>query len=383
MADTDSNEVQPKRKIIHIDFDAFFAAIEIRDNPTLSGKPIAVGGAIDRRGVIATCNYEARSFGVHSAMASAHAKRLCPNLQIITPRMSAYKDVSRQALGIFNQYSDLVEPLSLDEAYLDVSLSTCCQASATLIAKDIRKQIFKNIGVTASAGVAPNKFLAKIASDWHKPDGLCVITPDMVNDFIFELPVVKILGVGKITATKLHNKGIKTCGSLRQYSRTELVHWFGSFGSRLWEFARGIDERPIVASRRRKSLSVEHTYNKDLTNLNAIINQVAPLLDDLWARYKLISSEYSITSRFVKMKFDDFSQTTLEESVDQKQPMPLEHFKALISRAWERGNRSVRLLGIGVRLQDMRPPDQFRQLELYPLPFKMQENWLRPLPPRA
>ncbi|MDP0589966.1 MAG: DNA polymerase IV [Candidatus Endonucleobacter bathymodioli] len=381
MAETDSNKAQPQRKIIHIDFDAFFASIEIRDNPTLSGKPIAVGGAADRRGVIATCNYEARSFGVHSAMASAYAKRLCPNLQIITPRLPVYKDVSQQAHSVFNQYTDLVEPLSLDEAYLDVSLSTCCQASATLIAKDIRKQIFQKIGVTVSAGVAPNKFLAKIASDWHKPDGLCVITPDKVNEFVFELPVVKILGVGKITAAKLHRQGIETCGSLLQYSRTELTSRFGSFGFRLWELARGIDDRPVVTDRRRKSLSVEHTYNKDLTDLNTIVDQVVPLVDDLWARYQLISSEYSITGLFVKMKFDDFSQTTLEESINQKQPTPLNHFKALISRAWKRGNRSVRLLGVGIRLHDMRPPGQFKQLELYPMTLKMQKDWFNSSPP--
>ncbi|MGB1271405.1 MAG: DNA polymerase IV, partial [Endozoicomonas sp.] len=230
-----------QRKIIHIDFDAFFASIEIRDNPRLSGRPVAVGGASDRRGVIATCNYEARRFGVHSAMASAQALRLCPELKIIPPRFSVYKEASEKAHAIFRKYTDFIEPLSLDEAYLDVSSTSLCQGSATLMADEIRQEIRDQLQVTVSAGVAPNKFLAKIASDWNKPDGLFVITPDQVDHFIFELPVRKIHGVGKVTAGKLHKKGIETCGQLRQYSLPELSRWFGSFGERLWELSRGMD----------------------------------------------------------------------------------------------------------------------------------------------
>ncbi len=359
------NGVKLQRKIIHIDFDAFFAAIEIRDNPSLSGRPIAVGGAADKRGVIATCSYEARSFGVRSAMASAYALRLCPDLMIIPPRFSVYKEVSNVAHGIFSEYADQIEPLSLDEAYLDVTESKLCHGSATLIAKDIRQRIFKKIGVTVSAGVAPNKFLAKVASDWHKPDGLFVITPDQVEDFVFELPVVKIHGVGKVTAAKLHRKGIETCGALRQYSRIELTQWFGSFGDRLWEFARGIDERPVESSRRRKSLSVEHTYSDDLSDLEAVLAQIKPLLEDLECRFARLNGEYRVCKRVVKLKFADFTQTTLEEVLDSKPQEPESHFRHLVRKAWERVGEPVRLVGLGFRLLDLGEPGHYKQMELF------------------
>lgn len=354
-----------QRKIIHIDFDAFFASIEIRDNPKLSGKPVAVGGASDRRGVIATCNYEARKFGVHSAMSSAQAMRLCPELKIIPPRFSVYREASSEAHAIFRQYTDLIEPLSLDEAYLDVTGSHHCRGSATLIAEEIRQKIFQKLDVTVSAGVATNKFLAKIASDWNKPDGLFVITPDQVNDFIFDLPVKKIHGVGRVTAEKLHKKGIKTCGQLRQYSILELSRWFGSFGERLWELSRGQDDREVQNSRRRKSLSVEHTYDKDLMELEDIAIQVTPLLEELQERYKRIEKEYEVHKHFVKVKFSDFTQTTLEENLPTTGESVQEHFTQLLIRAWERGGRPVRLLGLGVRLLDLHEERALEQLELF------------------
>lgn len=362
---TDKKAVKPQRKIIHIDFDAFFAAIEMRDNPSLLSRPVAVGGSPWRRGVIATCNYEARSFGVRSAMASAHAVRLCPDLHIIPPRFEVYKEASRQAHAIFNGYTDSVEPLSLDEAYLDVSATKQCAGSATLIARSIKKQIQAVVGITASAGVAPNKFLAKIASEWQKPDGLFVINPDQVNDFVFELPVTRLHGVGKVTAKKLRQKGIKTCGALRQYSRLELTHWFGSFGQRLWEMARGEDSRPVESNRRRKSLSVEHTYTEDIASIGELLKKTTQLLDDLRVRFDEIKTEYAITKRFVKVKFNNFTQTTLEESLDQKEPQLDAHFKAMVSKAWDRGQRPVRLLGIGVRLVDLCAPGALKQLELF------------------
>ena len=356
-----------QRKIVHIDFDAFYASIEVRDDPSLVGLPVAVGGMIDKRGVIATCNYEARSFGVRSAMASAYAMRICPDLLIIPPRFYVYKKVSKLAHNIFNSYTKLVEPLSLDEAYLDVSESTRCQGSATLIAREIKSKIYKATGVTASAGVAPNKFLAKIASDWNKPDGLFVITPDQVEDFVFALPVSQILGVGKVTAEKLYRKGIDNCGALRQYSRIKLIEWFGSFGGRLWELARGIDDRPVDNGKRQKSLSVEQTYNNDLISKATVISKVEALLGDLILRYESIKSEYIIVRHFVKIKFNDFTQTTLEERVDWKQHLSLEHFSELMVRAWERSRIPVRLLGLGVRLLDTIEPSRFGQLELWPL----------------
>ncbi len=358
------NGVKLQRKIIHIDFDAFFAAIEIRDNPGLSGRPIAVGGTPEKRGVIATCSYEARRFGVHSAMASGYAKRLCPDLLIIPPRFSVYKDISKEAHDIFYEYTEQVEPLSLDEAYLNVSDSKQCSGSATLIAKELRHRIFKKIGVTVSAGVAPNKFLAKIASDWQKPDGLYVITPDQVDRFIFELPVAKIPGVGKVTAAKLHKKGVETCGTLQQYSKIELSRWFGSFGHSLWERARGIDNRPVESSRRRKSLSLEHTYREDLPDSAAVLEQVGQLLKELEERYQPLKGRYIVNKRFVKVKFADFTQTTLEEVTDQKGLADIERFRQLFIQAWERGEKPVRLLGIGVRFRNEEDKEP-RQIELF------------------
>lgn len=367
MMDSDPNVLKKviQRKIIHIDFDAFFASIEIRDNPKLPGKPVAVGGASDRRGVIATCNYEARRFGVHSAMSSAQAMRLCPELKIIPPRFSVYREASTQAHAIFRQYTDFIEPLSLDEAYLDVTGTSHCRGSATLVAEEIRQKIFQKLQVTVSAGVAHNKFLAKIASDWNKPNGLFVITPDQADDFIFDLPVKKIHGVGRVTAEKLHKKGIKTCGQLRQYSILELGRWFGSFGERLWELSRGQDDREVQTSRRRKSLSVEHTYDKDLIGVSDITRQVAPLMDELQERFKRIEKEYAVNKHFVKVKFADFTQTTLEENLPATGESAVEHFTQLLIRAWERGSRPVRLLGLGVRLQDLREERALEQLELF------------------
>ena len=360
-----SNDAILQRKIIHVDFDAFFASIEIRDNPKLSNRPIAVGGSPERRGVIATCNYEARQYGIRSAMPSAHAMRLCPELKIIPPRFQIYKEASAEARKVFQQYTDLIEPLSLDEAYLDVSESTCCRGSATLMAQEIRQKIAEKLQVTASAGVAPNKFLAKIASDWKKPDGLFVITPDEVDSFVFTLPVKKIHGVGKVTASKLDQKNISTCGQLRQYSKPELHCWFGSFGDRLWLLARGQDDRPVQTDRRRKSQSVEHTYESDLEDLEAVIAKVPELLTDLEQRYQKIEKEYAVVKRFVKVKFSDFTQTTLEESISKGTSSARSHFTELMERAWGRGKRPVRLLGLGLRLEDLQASDQLLQLELF------------------
>ncbi|WP_067518319.1 DNA polymerase IV [Endozoicomonas ascidiicola] len=371
MMDSNANLEQKviQRKIIHVDFDAFYASIEIRDNPKLSGRPVAVGGASDRRGVIATCNYEARRFGVHSAMASAQALRLCPDLKIIPPRFSVYKEASAVAHEVFRQYTDFIEPLSLDEAYLDVTGSSHCRGSATLIAEEIRGKIFQKLGVTVSAGVAPNKFLSKIASDWKKPNGLFVITPDQVNDFIFDLPVKKIHGVGKVTAEKLNKRGIKTCGQLRQYSILELSRWFGSFGEHLWNLSRGQDDREVQTSRKRKSLSVEHTYDHDLASLEEISAQVTPLLEELQARFKTIEKEYEVYKHVVKVKFADFTQTTLEEGLPVNGDSVFDHFSTLLIRAWERGKRPVRLLGLGVRLQTINDEKLMEQLELFEKKF--------------
>ncbi|MCU1722355.1 DNA polymerase IV [Pseudomonas sp. 5P_5.1_Bac1] len=352
-----------QRKIIHIDCDCFYAAIEMRDDPRLAGRPLAVGGSADRRGVIATCNYEARAFGVRSAMSSRHALSLCPDLLIVKPRMDAYKEASREIHNVFREYTDLIEPLSLDEAYLDVTESQRCSGSGTLIAQDIRRKISQRLHITVSAGVAPNKFLAKIASDWRKPNGLFVITPAEVEDFVSVLPVNKLHGVGKVTSDKLHRLGIVTCEELRQWERLALVREFGGFGERLYNLARGLDERPVQNDSRRQSVSVENTYDHDLPDLASCLEKLPELLESLNGRMARIDSSYRPGKPFVKVKFHDFSQTTLEQAGAGRD---LESYQQLLSQAFARGGRPVRLLGIGVRLQDLRGAHE--QLELFPAP---------------
>ena len=232
------------RKIIHVDCDCFYAAIEMRDDPSLASRPLAVGGSADRRGVIATCNYEARAYGVRSAMSSRHALKLCPDLLIVKPRFEVYRSVSRDIHGIFRQFTDLIEPLSLDEAYLDVTAPASGLATATEVAQAIRAQIREETQLTASAGVAPNKFLAKIASDWKKPDGLFVIRPHQVFDFLTPLPVGCIPGVGKVAQQRLEALGVKTVGDLRTIDLAVLHEAFGSFGLRLHERAQ--DRKSVV-----------------------------------------------------------------------------------------------------------------------------------------
>ncbi|MHA6196784.1 DNA polymerase IV [Pseudomonas wadenswilerensis] len=352
-----------QRKIIHIDCDCFYAAIEMRDDPRLAGRPLAVGGSAERRGVIATCNYEARAFGVRSAMSSRHALSLCPDLLIVKPRMDAYKEASREIHNVFREYTDLIEPLSLDEAYLDVSESPRCSGSGTLIAQDIRRKIAQRLHITVSAGVAPNKFLAKIASDWRKPNGCFVITPAEVEDFVAQLPVSKLHGVGKVTADKLHRLGIVSCLDLRQWERLALVREFGGFGERLFNLARGIDERPVQNDSRRQSVSVENTYDQDLPDLASCLEKLPELLESLNGRMARIDSSYRPGKPFVKVKFHDFSQTTLEQAGAGRD---LQSYQQLLSQAFARGGRPVRLLGIGVRLQDLRGAHE--QLELFPAP---------------
>lgn len=352
-----------QRKIIHIDCDCFYAAIEMRDDPRLAGRPLAVGGSAERRGVIATCNYEARAFGVRSAMSSRHALGLCPDLLIVKPRMEAYKEASREIHNVFREYTDLIEPLSLDEAYLDVTDSQRCSGSGTLIAQDIRRKISQRLHITVSAGVAPNKFLAKIASDWRKPNGCFVITPAQVDDFVAELPVSKLHGVGKVTADKLHRMGIVTCLDLRQWERLALVRDFGGFGERLFNLAWGIDERPVQNDSRRQSISVENTYDQDLPDLASCLEKLPELLESLNGRMERIDSSYRPGKPFVKVKFHDFSQTTLEQSGAGRD---LHSYQQLLSQAFARGDRPVRLLGIGVRLHDLRGAHE--QLELFPAP---------------
>lgn len=354
------------RKIIHCDCDCFYAAVEVRDNPQLRGLPVAVGGSPNSRGVIATCSYEARAYGVRSAMSSAKALQLCPELVFLKSDMAKYRDASRAMHEIFKQYSDCIEPLSLDEAYLDVTDVSKCSGSATLMAKEIRARVNQQLGITISAGVAPNKFLAKVASDWNKPDGLFVIRPEEVANFVIGLDVSKINGVGRVTKSKLNQMGINTCGDLQKLSETELVRSFGQYGKRLFSVARGIDNRPVQVDRVRKSVSVERTYSNDLKSLAAVIECLPALLQELRGRCKQKLREgKTVIKRFVKVKFFDFTQTTLEHKLDStcEEWDSDDIYGELLKAAWAREGKSVRLLGVGVRLGENDPVES-RQLSL-------------------
>lgn len=351
------------RKIIHCDCDCFYASIETRDNPALAGKPIAVGGSPERRGVVATCNYEARKFGIHSAMPMATALRHCPALIVIYPRMEQYREASRAVQRIFAEYTSLIEPLSLDEAFLDVTNTKACQGSATLIAQEIRRRVREEVGITISAGIAPNKFIAKVASDWNKPDGQYVVLPAQVDEFVKALPVKKIFGVGKVTAAKMHGLGIQTCGDLRAFKVEELSNLFGSFGERLYRLARGIDERLVNPDRIRKSLSVENTYVQDLPNLQACLDKLPELHQQLETRLQRVQLDYEINKKYVKLKFNDFISTTIEQMSITAE---LEGYIALCSDAFIRGNRPVRLLGLGVKLEPKSLKNPAVQQSLHP-----------------
>ena len=350
----------PARKIIHCDCDCFYASVEMRDDPSLRGRPLAVGGRPDQRGVIATCNYEAREYGIHSAMATAQAMKLCPGLLVLPPAMEKYRIASRQIMDIYRDYTELVEPLSLDEAYLDVTDAPQFKGSATLIAREIRQRIFDTVGITASAGVAPNKFVAKIASDWNKPDGLFVVLPHEVDAFVAALPVKKLHGVGKVTAAKLNKLGVQTCADLRGWTMPELTHHFGSFGARLHDLCRGIDERPVNNVRERKSVSVEETYTPDVPDLAACIALLPELFDSLLARIKRADAAKLVNKLFVKIKFADFHQTTVE-CVGYEPDMA--QYTRLMETGWSRGNQPVRLLGLGVRLGESENIEQLRLFE--------------------
>lgn len=351
------------KKIIHVDMDCFYAAVEMRDNPSLTHKPIAIGGSADRRGVISTCNYPARKYGVRSAMATAYAKRLCPDLILVRGRMDVYVKESQKIRDIFSDYTHLVEPLSLDEAYLDVTNTKLFNGSATLIAEDIRRRIKAELNLTASAGVAPCKFVAKVASDENKPDGICVITPDKLDSFVKTMPLAKIPGVGKVTQQKLQRLGLNTCADVRSYPFERLQKELGKFGTVLWNRAHGVDEREVNVSRERKSIGVERTFSEDLHTLDACKEVMPMLWEKLQERIesylaKSGASRCAIRSQGVKLKFSDFQQTTVEHrhhDIDEV------FFYTLLEEAWQRSRgRGVRLVGIHLGLADDVPVQQLR-----------------------
>lgn len=342
-----TNEANVLRKIIHIDMDAFFASVEQRDNPELQGKPIAVGG-LGNRGVVAAASYEARKFGVFSAMSSKLALRKCPDLIFVKHRFDAYRATSLVIRSIFRDYTNLVEPLSLDEAYLDVTHNKKGIAIATDIAKEIKARIKQQTDLTASAGVSINKFLAKVASDMDKPDGLFVIKPHQVQEFIDHLPIEKIFGVGKVTATKMKALGIFEGRHLKKFKEDELTKAFGKAGHYFYNVARGIDNRLVVADRERKSLGAESTFNEDygdktilLEKLNKIAQKVA---------HHVSKSKIKPLTITIKIKFSDFTQITRSKTTSE----PNIDFQTInrISQELLIGvlepNHEIRLLGITV-----------------------------------
>lgn len=349
------------RKILHMDMDCFYAAVEIRENPALRGKPLGIGGPANSRSVLTTASYEARKYGLHSAMPSAQAARLCPQLILIPPRMSLYKEESRKVFEIFRRFTDKIQPLSLDEGYLDVTDVAQAPGEATRIAREIRRLVKAELDLTVSAGVAPNKFLAKVASDWRKPDGLFVLPPEKVAAFMPPLPVGKIPGVGPKSVVKYHKLGLHTCGDLQKLSLWELKRHFGSWALDLHRLCRGEDHREVDVSWDRKSFTVEDTLARDVMSFEEARPVIRRIYEDWKTRFEKRDFKELIDGALVKIKFNDFQRTTCERKLTE---MPeLAHFESLFVEAWKRSDKPVRLLGLGVRLAN--PAERVPQLSLF------------------
>ncbi len=329
--------------------DCFYAAIEVRDRPSLRGKPIGVGGARDRRGVLTTCNYEARKFGVRSAMPTFMALQRCPNLIVLPTRFDVYRREAAVIRGILYQFTSIIEPLSLDEAYLDVTAHPSVPGP---LAQEIRSTIFRTTKLTSSAGIGPNKLIAKIASEINKPNGQFEVKPEDVPEFMKDLPVRKIWGIGEKSERKLEELGVKTCGELQRFSRPELVDVFGKLGLDLYDLCRGIDHRPVEPDRPRKSLSTEETFAADLSTVEQCEEKLEELFQDLMAELAQKESTREITKIFVKLKFNDFTRTTAERAGLEA---TLEDFHSLLAEAFARTQKPVRLIGLGVRFAETTP----------------------------
>jgi DNA polymerase-4 len=336
----------PVRKIIHVDMDAFYASVEQRDEPALKGKPVAVGGG--HRGVVAAASYEARKFGVRSAMPSVTAKRRCPELIFVKPRFDVYRAVSQQIRAIFGDFTDLVEPLSLDEAYLDVTEDRHGLGSARAIAEAIRARIREETGLTASAGVSYCKFIAKLASDHRKPDGLCVITPERGPDFVASLPVSRFHGVGPVTARKMERLGIHTGADLRDWSVPQLEAHFGSSASWYWRICRGIDDREVKPDRPYKSVSAERTFDDDLTDPDRLAAELERIAGYAWARVE--RAEVSGRTVTLKVKYGDFTLISRSKSFPTPIASQADFFAAgqLLLTALHPLPMGIRLLGLGL-----------------------------------
>jgi DNA polymerase-4 len=337
------------RKIIHLDMDCFYAAIEERNNPKLRGHPVAVGGARDNRGVLTTCNYEARTFGVRSAMPTFKALQKCPHLIVVPVHFDVYREESRRIRAQMEKFTELIEPLSLDEGYLDVSHRS---QPAADVATQLRDRIYSTTGLTGSAGIAPNKLLAKIASDWNKPNGQFEIKPEEVAVFMENLPVRQVWGIGPVTASKLQSLGIETCGQMQQKTSIELQQLFGRFGAELHNLCRGHDDRPVETHRARKSLSNEQTFSTDVQTLEECQERIIPMVDELAKDLLLRSEGPKVAKVFLKIKFSDFSRTTVERT--GLEPI-LPVYQDLLTEGFGRSGQPIRLLGVGVRFAELKP----------------------------
>jgi DNA polymerase-4 len=357
--------VEKIRKIIHIDMDAFYAAVEQRDFPRYRNKPVVVGGKPDSRGVVSTCSYEARVYGIHSAMPSAQAYRLCPQAIFVKPRFEAYKEASNEIRKIFAQYTPLFEPLSLDEAYLDVSDAEFCRGSATLIAKQIKEKIKQKTQLIASAGVSYNKFLAKIASDLDKPDGLYVITPAEGAAFAAKLPVSRFHGVGKATAAKMQGLGIETGADLRQCSLEFLQQHFGKTGRHYFDICRGIDLRPVNHNQVSKSIGTEMTFEQDIYALDEIMAHLQALINK--AFFHLAEKKLAAQTLTVKIKYHNFVLITRSRTLPFAILSPAEAMALLpeLLKHTDAGKQRIRLLGVS--LSSLANPNllTYRQMDLF------------------
>ena len=350
--------INKQRKIIHVDMDAFYASVEQRDNPELRGRAVIVGGTPDSRGVVATCSYEARKFGIHSAMSSARAYKLCPKAVFVRPNFSKYKQASQQIRNIFKTYTDLIEPLSLDEAFLDVTENKVNNPSATLIARTILSEIYSKTDLTASAGVSYNKFLAKVASDINKPNGLTVILPKHAIQFIEELPIRKFFGIGKVTEAKMLRLGIKNGADLKKLNKIQLITQFGKFGEYYYNIVRGMDNRPVNPTRIRKSVGKEITISEDTDNIPYIIT----LLEELATKVNEILTRDSLAGKTItlKVKYHDFRvitrSVTLFHYLEHSSNLIMHYITPLLNKT-NIGKEKIRLLGITVSNLDNDIPE--------------------------
>ena len=339
-----------ERKIIHIDMDSFFASIEIRDNPNLKNKPVAVGGKANERGVLTTCNYLARKYGLHSAMPSKKAVQLCKDLIILPVNIMKYRKESEEIFKIFKCYSSKIEPVSIDEAFIDVSESRYCQGDPEKMARQIRSCIKSDFGITASAGISSNKLIAKICSDWKKPDGQFSICDDEIQSFIKIVSLKSIPGIGKVNFKKCENLNMRSCSDMQKIPKNELVRIFGSYGYTLYNLVRGIDNREIETNRIRKSVSVEDTFLHDLNDTNSCKEQISILFTKLIARCQSSSiNTNEVREIFLKIKFNDFETITRQKKCLS---IKLSEFDNLFDSIIVRIVKPIRLLGIGFRLSD-------------------------------